>query len=467
MAQETFSIQNLLRHRTILVSLGIVIVIGLVSFAYYVASTKKPETVVLPASTALSEDVTASGTVEPLQNPNLFFVSSGRITYVGVKVGDRVYAGETLATLDTSTLSASRAQAEANLSAQEAKLNGLKAGPRSTDIAVRQAAVDQASQAKANAYADLSASVADAFAKGEDAVYVSADPLFSNAHTSNPSLVFTVSDSNIGQAAIAARVSAGTELVTWQGELAALGTSPSDADLDQALGKALQHLSSIRSFEDSMASALSVAVPNTSFTSSSITSATAAIGGARASMNAEISALTAKRQAIISDTLAINAAQAQLDQLTAGASAQDIAQQEAAVSSAAAAVRAVDAQIANNVIIAPFSGTVGSLSIKRGDLAVPNIPAITLDPNVTLQVSVFVSEIDAARIHAGDAASVTLDAYGNARTFPAHVAEVSTAPSKINGTDAYEVKLTFDASDRSIQTGMTANAIIHTHSSSQ
>ena len=72
----------------------------------------------------------------------------------------------------------------------------------------------------------------------------------------------------------------------------------------------------------------------------------------------------------------------------------------------------------------------------------------------------FVSEIDATRIQKGNTASVTLDAYGSARAFGAHVAEVATAPTAINGVPAYEVKLSFDAPDSAIKTGMTANAII-------
>ena len=54
-----------------------------------------------------------------------------------------------------------------------------------------------------------------------------------------------------------------------------------------------------------------------------------------------------------------------------------------------------------------------------------------------------------------------MDAYGAGKVFPAHVSEVDAAPSMQNGVSAYEVKLSFDAPDASVKTGMTANATIH------
>jgi hypothetical protein len=45
--------------------------------------------------------------------------------------------------------------------------------------------------------------------------------------------------------------------------------------------------------------------------------------------------------------------------------------------------------------------------------------------------------------------------------FPAHVSEVDSAPTTLNGVSSYGVKLSFDAPDASIKTGMTANALIH------
>ncbi|MBI3573792.1 HlyD family efflux transporter periplasmic adaptor subunit [Candidatus Kaiserbacteria bacterium] len=459
--QERSFISVLIGHKAILIALGVVVSIAAVSGFYYVSQTKRPAEVALPsAADHFLQTIVVPGTVEPLQNPNLSFATVGRITYVGVKVGDRVYGGQTLASLDVGALVAQRAQAEADEKAQEAKLDALKSGPRSTDLAVRESAVAQATQSRANTYAALPSGLSDAYAKAVDAVKSQSDNVFSNPNTSSPVLIFNTTDSNAGNAAVAGRVTAGGELGTWNAELAALPANPSEGDLDSALNKAITHLSVIRSFEDSLVRALDYAIPTTGFSSASLSTAETAVSAARTSVNGLITSLTNTKQVLVSQALAIESAQVELDQLKAGASVQDIAVQEAAVERAKAVVSAVSAQIANNIISAPFSGTVGSVSTKAGELATPNVPAITVVPDSALEVVVYVTELDVTRIKKGDVASVTLDAYGSDPVFPAHISEVDAAPSSVNGVAAYKVTLVFDTPDAAVKTGMTANTTI-------
>ena len=455
-----FITKEMLRHRTMLIAFGVVAVIIVGSAAYYFTQTRVPAAVTLPGS-AMSGAVTATGAVEPLQNPDLSFAAGGRVAYVNVAVGDRVYVGQTLASLDVAALSASRAQAVANVAAQQAKLDALKAGARQTDIAVKQAAVAQAQQMLTASYAALPSSLSDAYGKAVSAVHSGTDTLFSNPNSANPTLSFSTTDTAAANAAASGRVTAGAELDVWKNELSALPVSPSDADLDAALGRAIAHLSVIRSFEDALTTALNSAITTSSFPQTAIASAQTSVSGGRMAVNGLITSLTAVREGIVSQGLAIQAANAALQQLLAGASTQDIAAQQAAVDSAQASVRGIDAQIANNVISAPFPGTVGSVSIKAGEIAAPNVPSITILPESSLQITVSVSQIDAARIAKGDTAEVTLDAYGSGRIFPAHVSGVDAAPSTVNGVSAYEVRLAFDNSDPSVKTGMTANATIH------
>jgi multidrug resistance efflux pump len=457
---ETSFIRNFLSHKYALIALGAVVVIGAGSALYYYEGTRVPQAPSLPATSTAASAVTASGDVEPLENPDLSFAASGRIAYVGVAAGDRVYAGQTLASLDVAALSAQKNQALANEKAAQAKLDALQAPARATDVAIKQSAVDQATQTRANTYASLPATLSDAYAKASDAVHVASDNYFSNPNTPNPSLTFNVSSSDAANAAVSARVTVGTELSNWNTELSSLPANPSETALDSALSASLAHLAVVRSFEDSLITTLNLAIPTTAFPSSSISAAQSSVSGARATVNGLITALTAAKQSLVSETLAIEAAQASLAQLNAGASSQDIEAAQAAVESAEANVSAIQAQIANNVISAPFSGTVGSVSIKTGELATMNTPAITLVPDSGLEVVVYVSEIDAARLKAGDVASVTLDAFGSGRVFPAHVSAVDTAPSTENGISAYKVKLTFDSAEPDAKTGMTANATI-------
>jgi multidrug resistance efflux pump len=451
---------GLFKHTYILSALGAVAVIAVVSGIYFYAETRTPAPVSLPDTNAAGA-ISASGDIEPLENPDLSFAASGRIAYVGVAAGDRVYTGETLASLDVAALSAQKDQAIADEKAQQARLDELKSPARSTDIAIRQNAVSEASQTRAATYAGLPSLLSDAYAKSSDAVHVQTDAVFSNPNSSNPSVSFASSQSTAVNAAVLARITVGAELTAWNDALKNLPASPSQNDLDQALDAALAHLAVVRSFEDSVLTALNAAIPTTSFPSSSIVSAQASVSTARTTVNGLITSLTSTKQMLVTEALAIQSAQAQLDQLNAGASVQDIAAQEAAVERAHASVAAIQAQISNNVVSAPFSGVVGSVSIKKGELATPNTPIITLIPDSGLETVVYVSERDIARIEQGDTAEVTLDAYG-AQIFSAHVSSVDTAPSSVSGGSqmGYKVRLTFDKADARIKTGMTANATI-------
>ena len=61
-----------------------------------------------PTSTsqALQNSVSASAVIVPVNDAQLSFSAIGRVTSVDVKVGDKVTAGQTLVTLDTTILEA-------------------------------------------------------------------------------------------------------------------------------------------------------------------------------------------------------------------------------------------------------------------------------------------------------------------------------------------------------------------------
>ncbi|MHB8147145.1 MAG: efflux RND transporter periplasmic adaptor subunit [Vulcanimicrobiaceae bacterium] len=72
--------------------------------------------------------ITLDGQVAPLEQSTLSFQQSGPVSRVYVNVGDRVTAGELLATIDDSTLRAQLAQAEATANQQAASAQGAQIG---------------------------------------------------------------------------------------------------------------------------------------------------------------------------------------------------------------------------------------------------------------------------------------------------------------------------------------------------
>jgi RND family efflux transporter MFP subunit len=109
-----------------------------------------------PSPTDNSSDsggsITASAIVVPVNDAQLSFASTGRVTAVNAVVGDEVRAGDVLVTLDTILLEAKVREAEANLAAAEAQVRFLKRNKTDAvhlekaeaDVARMQALVDLA-----------------------------------------------------------------------------------------------------------------------------------------------------------------------------------------------------------------------------------------------------------------------------------------------------------------------------------
>ena len=456
------STTQLITHPIILASVGAVVVIAIASAWYYRSATRIPVPGVGNEGAGVLE-ITGAGTVEPSENPDLSFAAGGRVTSVTARVGNTVYRGQTLASLDTSALAAQRAQASANVEAAQARLAQLQAPARTEDVSAKQTAIAQANAALTNLYATIATGISQAYDKSFSGLSQNTDTLFNQANSNNPTLVFYNTNGTTASAAISARINALNELTTWQSETAALSSAASHGQIDSALVTSLSHLQILRSYGDALLTALSGAVPSNTFSQSSITAAQISVASYRDSINALISALQSDQQQITSGKLAIQSATDALAQVTASATPAEIAAQQATIAAAQANVQSIDAQIRNEIIVAPFSGTVASVGVKTGDIVAANTPAISLNPESALQIVIYFSEIDVTKIHVGDTAQVTLDAYGNARAFQAQVVSIDSAPSKTGANASgtgYKVTLQFAKSDPAITSGMTANIII-------
>lgn len=108
----------------------------------------------------LTSTVSASGTLEPLQEESLSFSSSGTVTGVKVSVGDTVTKGQALATMDPAALKVSLQSAKADLSAAVDSLEDVEydSSSTSTEISAAKASVT----VKKNAVTEAQENLADA-----------------------------------------------------------------------------------------------------------------------------------------------------------------------------------------------------------------------------------------------------------------------------------------------------------------
>ena len=95
----------------------------------------------------VTEKITASGEVQPVQRVNLSPKNQGRISNLYVEQGDRVKKGQIIAKMESRDLEAQLLQAKARLARAQANLAKSEAGTRPEQIAVADARLEQA-QAK-------------------------------------------------------------------------------------------------------------------------------------------------------------------------------------------------------------------------------------------------------------------------------------------------------------------------------
>jgi multidrug efflux pump subunit AcrA (membrane-fusion protein) len=116
-------------------------------------SGSSPYRLIAATTTTIKQSVTSTGTIEPAQQDELNFAVSGKVTSVRVAEGDKVNAGDVLATVDSAELDASLAQAKALLASAQARLAADQDATASdTQLAADEAAVttadDQVSSAQ-------------------------------------------------------------------------------------------------------------------------------------------------------------------------------------------------------------------------------------------------------------------------------------------------------------------------------
>ncbi|HEX3839411.1 MAG TPA: biotin/lipoyl-binding protein [Acidimicrobiales bacterium] len=121
-----------------------------------ITTTNKTESV---ATGTITQTVSSTGTVEPANQANLSFAVSGTVTGVNVTAGQTVTVGQSLATVDPTTLAASLALAQATVSSDQSKLATDQAAAASAS----QLASDQANVVSSQAQlTSAQASLADA-----------------------------------------------------------------------------------------------------------------------------------------------------------------------------------------------------------------------------------------------------------------------------------------------------------------
>jgi len=116
---------------------------------------------------------------------------------------------------------------------------------------------------------------------------------------------------------------------------------------------------------------------------------------------------------------------AQHELLLAGSRAEDKAEAAARVQELEARLREIDVQLDEAVVTAPEKAVVEVLAVRPGDVVGPNQPVVRVLRAEDLWVKAYLSEVDLGKVHLGQRAQVTCDAFPGKR-FDGEVAYIAS-----------------------------------------
>jgi len=162
----------------------------------------------------------------------------------------------------------------------------------------------------------------------------------------------------------------------------------------------------------------------------------------------------------------VTAAQAALNGVQAGATTEQIAAARAQVELAQAALDAAQLQLSKATVTAPVNGLIMASSLHVGEMAAPNIAALTLADLDDVTLTIYVPGADLGKISIGQSVRVRVDAFAD-RTFSGSIGYISDraeyTPRNVRTSDertklVYAVKIKIANADHALKPGLQAEA---------
>jgi multidrug efflux pump subunit AcrA (membrane-fusion protein) len=339
-------------RRVIAISLVIALAIG----AYgYSKINQKPAHPFTENTTTNVPDTTTN------QNLTLGFLSVGRIKTVSVKAGDVVKKGQILATLDAGNVVGALTEAKAAYAVAESNYQKVINGATSAAIDVAKAQVNTAQVNLSGITKQQNVLVGSAHLNLLNSTLIAKSQADSNTTLPAPIISGTYTK-NIEGTIIISIIQDGTGgyfnisgLVTGTGTTS---TTTPQSILDTGMSIEFPTGSSYAG------TTWQISIPNTN------------APNYLANYNAYQSALENQNQAINSAQAMLDQANASLTALATAARPEDVRVAQAQVDIALGAVQIAQATYDNTIITAPENGTVVSVNITPGQIAIANAPAI-------------------------------------------------------------------------------------------
>jgi len=393
--------------------------------------------------------VEASGRVVPLAEATLAFDTPGTVAQVLAREGAWVRAGAPLLRLKTDALERAVRSAEQSLAVQEAGLAELRRGAAVEDIAAAQAAVASA-QAQleqllagardeeiAAVQANLQAAEAGLWAAGAQRDQVTAGPTEAEIAASAAQVAAAQTQQKIARDTHDKTMECQTVTLPHGGkEEVCPGLGTPEEQARYNLYAADAALSAAQAQLDQLRAGATQEQINAA--QASVVVAAAQRDAAQAQLDL---LLTGSTQAQVA------AAQAQLAQsraalaaLTAGPSEERLAIAEAQVEQARIALQDAQYRLAQATLVAPFDGAITRVLAEPGEWVMAGSPVAVLTDLSAVEIELTVDEVDIGQVAVDQTAQVTLEPWP-ADEIPAAVTRIAPTANLETGIVTYRVYL--------------------------
>ena len=378
----------------------------------------------------VQQTLDTTGTLQPVTEASLSFQVAGQVANVDVTTGQQVTAGQTVATLDTTTLTADVAAAQATVNADQTKLaddeqsETTAASATTTSTSTPSGGAPGGSSETLRITQDLQTLLADQQQADTDSAHVAAD--LRTATSTCPS----AGGGGPGSGGTGTGSGSGTGTGSGTGGTGAMSIAQCTAALEQVLADQQRVASDeqhVADDENALAKLLddaSGAVPGTSGSS-----------GHPPSPSSGAAPSVASPEQVAADQATLDAAQAQLSD------AQQVLD---------------EAQL-----ITPISGTVASVTMAAGQsvsAGSTSARVVVVAPQA-FEVQATVSVADIAMVHTGDTAMVTPD--GSTSPLTGTVTAIGLLPTASSSSSAaYPVTIALAQGQPNLLTGANASVSI-------
>ncbi len=476
-------------HKIISATLAVMLIGG--GYAWYSASqggtTVTKYVVEKAALGTVISSVSGSGQMQAQTTVNVNSQVSETVTGISVKVGDRVAAGQLLATLDTTSEARALAQAKLSLQSAQLSLAELTQAPATTTLIQDQNAVIQAKQNVVTASSTLATdyqsgfnSVSSAFVDfqtvtaglksfvlGNDISKTQSDPdAYVNLLPGYISAGALPYRDQVISAYAAASAAYQQNLVDYNAASRTSDPAQLDALFAETYHTAQLISESVKSIKDLLNYVVNNYPPDSASALPSITNTfqtnmntyTATVNGDVSSLSGTISTVSGDKTALTNAALSLNEVSSTLATLIAGADALSVQSSQLAVQQQELAVQTAQENLNDCYLHAPIAGTVSAVNAVVGETV--SSPAFTIVGQGQV-AEITLNEVDAAKVKLGDPATLTFDALPNV-SVAGQVVEIDPVGTVSQGVVDYDVQIALAEPNSSIKPGMSVTANIVT-----